>query len=153
MGFGSIVSQIIMFIAVISLATGVVVVFKTYVDQSNSAMTEQWKGMSNNLKTDILITSATFNSTTNLTTIYVQNKGKTLLSLSYIDVYLDNMFVPRSASNRSMAIESSTDIRNPGVFDPTEIMKIEVNYSLNNGSHLVDVATEYGVIDTFSFTS
>lgn len=153
MGFGSIVSQIIMFIAVISLATGVVVVFKTYVDESNSAMTEQWKGMSNNLKTDIDITSANYNSTTNLTTIYVMNKGKTMLSLTYMDVYLDNMFVPRSTSNRSMAIESSTDVRNVGVFDPTEIMKIEVNYSLNSGTHLVDVTTEYGVKDTFSFTS
>ena len=57
MGFSSITTQMIMFIAVMGMATGMIGVFQSYVDESSGAMSAQWEVMSNNVKTDITITN------------------------------------------------------------------------------------------------
>lgn len=151
MGFSTITSHIIMFIAVMSMATGLVVVFKSYVDESNGAMSEQWKIMSNNLKTDVTIMSTDFDNSTNITTVSVLNTGKTRLDPAYVDVYIDDLFVPRTTSDRTVEVEPSTDSKNSGIWDSNEVLIIEVNQSLENGSHSVDIATQYGISDTASF--
>ncbi|MBN2567599.1 hypothetical protein JXB02_05975 [Candidatus Woesearchaeota archaeon] len=152
MGFSSVTAHLIMFIAVMGLATGLVATFKNYVDSNNDAMSAQWTYMSNNIKTDITISNSGYDNVTNLTTVYAQNTGKTQLDPDYVDVYIDDLFIPRDTSNRTIQIVPSTDTSNPGVWDPKEILEIVVNGSLADGSHTVDVATQYGVADTDTFS-
>ena len=152
MGFSGIASHLIMFIAVMGLSTGLVGTFKMYVDSNNDAMSAQWTYMSNNIKTDITISNSGHDNVTNLTTIYVQNTGKTQLDPDYGDVYIDDLFIPRDTSNRTIQIVPSTDTQNPNVWDPKEIVEIIVNQSLAGGSHIIDVATQYGVADSDTFS-
>lgn len=137
-----------MFIAVMGMATGMITVFKNYVDESSGAMTAQWNTMSETLKTDITITSASWDNSSNTTTVYVLNTGKTTLDPEKTDIYLDGLFIPRTSSNRTIGVENSTDARNKGLWDPKEVLRVQVFRHLSSGIHTVDVATQFGVTDS-----
>ncbi len=153
MGFGTIVAQIIMFISIISLATGMVMVFKNYVDDSSGSLNEQMQSTSNRIRTDITITNVNFDNTTNHTTLNVLNTGKTSLNTDYIDVYLDRMMIPRNTTYRNITVEPSTEVKNTGIWDPNEVLEIVVlDHYLDKDDHSVDVITEYGTGDTETFS-
>lgn len=153
MGFSSVTSQLIMFIAVMSLSTGLIVVFKNYVDESSGAMTSQWDTMSNNIKTDITITNVNWNNDTNTTTVHVLNTGKTTLDIEKTDIYLDGQFIPRSALNRTINVTPSTDTRSVGLWDPKELVEIKIFKGLGSDTHYVDVSTQFGIKDTETFST
>ena len=148
MGFSTVTTHLIMFIAVMGMATGMITVFKNYVDESSGAMTAQWNSMSETIKTDISITSAAWDNSSNTTTVYVLNTGKTTLDPDKTDIYIDGLFIPRSPSNRSIGIENSTDTKNTGLWDPKEVLRIRVYKHLSSGMHTIDVATQFGVTDS-----
>ena len=152
MGFSTLVTNVIMFIAVISLTTAFVAIFKNYVDESTNSINIQSEVISNNLKTDINIITASYSNATEKTTVHVQNTGKTKLDLDYVDVYIDDKFIPRDSSNRTIKVLKSTEIENPGIWDPKEVVEIVVNMNLSRGEHKIAVATEYGVKDTTTFS-
>lgn len=150
MGFGGLATTIILFIAVMLVSTGVIMSLQTQVTQSQSSMRSQAELLNNQISTNVDITSA--NYTGGVTTIYVLNNGKTILDVDNVDVYIDNLFIPRNTSNRTMAVESSTDLTNPGLWDPTEILRIDVTKTLGNGTHKVKVATQYGSLEQETFS-
>lgn len=153
MGFSSVTAQIIMFIAVMGFATGMVAVFNNYIDENTGAMNAQWQVMSNNLKTDITITNVDWDNTTKTTTVYVLNTGKTTLDPANTDIYLDGMFIPRDNNNRTIQVSPSTEIKNTGLWDPKEILEVQVFFSVEEGSHYVDVGSQFGVKDSETFTA
>lgn len=145
MGFGTVVANVVMFISVLLLATGTIVVFKNVIEDQTASMKVQSDAMSNNIKTNMEITSAAYDNVTEVTTIYVLNSGKTSLDVGYLDVYLDDLFVPRNATWKTLGVESSTHIRNPGYFDPNEILEITLTKKLQNNSiHTVAISGQYG---------
>ncbi len=150
MGFSNIATTIIMFIAVLILATSVIITLRTNVDQTQASMRTQADLLNNQIKTNTDITSSNYSAGT--TTVYIINNGKTLLKLDRIDIYLDNEFIPRNDSNRTIEIEPSTDTKNPGLWDPNEIVKIEVFKTLGSGTHTSKVTTQYGTIDEDTFS-
>jgi len=152
MGFGTLVTNIIMFIAIITLTTTFIGVFKMYADESTSSMQIQSKVISNNLKTDITIQSTDFDNETDTITTNILNSGKTKLDIDYVDVYVDGGFVPRNTSNRTIEVIPSTEIEDPGIWNPKEILEIKIFRNVSKGSHTLKLATEYGVTDTDTFS-
>ena len=153
MGFSTLVTNVIMFVAVISLTTAFVAIFKTYVDESTSSISIQSKVISNNLKIDLNIVTISYDNNTEKITSHIQNTGKTKLDLDYVDVYIDDIFVPRVTSNRTINVLNSTEIENPGIWDPKEVIEINVYMNLSKGTHKIAVSTEYGVKDSTTFSN
>jgi len=152
---GSVASQVILFVAMIGITTGLVVVFNEYVDETSSSTTAQWKIISDQMKTDITITSITYNSLDNPDniTFYLMNTGKTILNQSLIDVYLDG-FVSRNVGNRTIELDSSTDNIDSNVWNPKEVVKVVVFRDLNPVStYSLCITSEYGTKSCDSFST
>jgi len=152
MGFGTIAATIIMFIAVMSLSTTVYVAMKNDISEQSTAMREQGQFLSNSLKTDLSMENVGYDNNTNTTIASIRNTGKTKLSLDLTDLYIDLDFIPRSDQNRTIEIDASTDSKNVGIWDPNEIVNIEIFKDLEEGDHTLKVSVQYGVNveDTFS---
>jgi len=145
--FGGVVSTLILFIAVVGVSTGLVIAFKNYVSDTQSALDAQNQITSNKLKSAISITNIFYNSTSGQTYIYVKNIGQLKLYPKNFDLFVDgfytNNFTYVYASNLSKTIT---------VFNPFETMGIIYNKSLVSGTHNLRVVTEYSSYaeDTFN---
>lgn len=152
MGFSGIISTMIMFIAVVSLALTVIGAFKTISDDTSSSMLIQSNTIKNTMRTDITIENIDYDNVTDITTINVRNTGSTVLDIDQVDVYLDGLFTPRNVSNRTIEVISSTEVKNPGLWDPNELIQIEVFKALATGDYGVAVSTQYSVKDETIFS-
>ncbi|MFA6088583.1 MAG: hypothetical protein WC755_01850 [Candidatus Woesearchaeota archaeon] len=145
MGASTVAAQVILFIAIIGITTGLVVVFNNYVDETTSSTRSQWQMMSNNLKTDVTITSIGYaKDEISNTTIYLLNTGKTKLDVNQTDIYLDG-YVSRDDAGRKIIIEPSTDVLDVGIWNEKEVLKIIVYKNLTlSTTYQVCVTTQYG---------
>ena len=154
MGSSTVASHAIMFIAVMTMATSLVVVFKGYVDTTSSAIITQQKFMADQLKTDISISHINYDNTTNKTYVYLKNTGKTKLDIDYVDIYIDSERIPRNGLNRSIQVLADTEITNTGTWDPKEDIEIIVNKTIDvNETHTVIITSSYEGKDTDTFSN
>jgi archaellum component FlaF (FlaF/FlaG flagellin family) len=151
MGFGNVATMIIMFIAVMLMATGAIVSIRAQIDKTQSSMQTQADFLNNQIKTNVQITQVNYSA--GETTLYAINNGKTILQIAKVDVFLDAEFVPRNDTNRTIALEASTDITNPGLWDPDEVLKVIINKVINSGQHRVIMTTQYGTKDEELFST
>lgn len=141
MGFSESVTQMIMFIAVVTVATSLVFVFNHQISQSASAVTIRQQYLSNQMRTAIQIESVSYNDGQIIA--YVKNVGDSLLHPNQSMAYINNERIPYN-ENISFIIEPDTDLKNPGIFDPNEIMKITINKTLQPGiTNEILVVTQY----------
>ena len=153
MGFSDLASQIIMFIAVITVATGLVVAFNSSVTEASNSMRIRTDSLSLTMRTDVTIDMVSYEDATNTTFVYVRNTGRTMLDINQTDIYLNGLRVPRNSTYRTIEILEDTDVINPGIWDPTEQVLIKIFQELNNTStHEVTVTTEYNTKDTEKFS-
>ncbi len=153
MGFSDLASQIIMFIAVITVATGLVVAFNSSVTEASNSMKIRTDTLSLTMRTDVTIDMISYEDETNTTFVYVRNTGKTMLSTNQTDVYLDGLRVPRNNTHRTIEILEDTDEINSGIWDPTEQVLIKIFEELNStATHEIAVTTEYNTKDTEKFS-
>lgn len=147
-----IISTMIMFIAVLAMSITVVTVFKNVIDDTSSSLKIQGDAVSNSLKTDITIESVAYSNVTDITSVGLRNSGRTKLDIDKVDVYLDGAYIPRNDTNRTITLESTTDIKNPGIWDPDEIVTIRIFQTLQDGDHTLSISTQYSyyVEDIFS---
>ncbi|MCB9358842.1 hypothetical protein H6503_02840 [Candidatus Woesearchaeota archaeon] len=151
MGFGSIAAQMIMFIAIVTIATSVVFVLNNYTQQTTDSLKTEKDRVVDVLKTDITITSIAFDNSTNTTTVYIKNTGKTKLSLNYTEFYIDGLRF--SPNNRTSSIEADTEKANVLAWEPTEIARFAVTYNLSSGIHTLRIAASNGVYDEDTFSN
>lgn len=148
-----VITQAIMFIAVLSIAAGLLVAFKNYSDETESVFIEKGDKYNQIMQTDIMIDSLHYNNATSTLSIYVRNTGKTVMKTGEVDVYIDNIRLPRLASNRTMEVTADTDNVNIGLWDPKEILLIRAYVTLNNTvSHTAMVMSPYEIRDTEIFS-
>jgi archaellum component FlaF (FlaF/FlaG flagellin family) len=153
MGMSTIITHVILFIAVISIASGLLIGIKNFADQSESAFNTKKDEFNQQIGTDITIEVIHYNNQTDQTSIFVKNTGLTIMKPSQIDVYIDGLRIPRNDTNRSIAVLSDTDTVDIGFWNPKEELKIVVNLALNeNKSHDVIVTTPYETSDTETFS-
>lgn len=145
MGFGTIVANVVMFISVLLLSTAAIGSMKDVVVDSTNSMQIQSKELSNNIKTNFQITSAIYNHTTDNLTIYCLNTGKTTLDISYVDAFVDDIFIDRDNATRTIEVQPSTDTKNTGLWDPTEYIVVVISKALGNSStHTASIVGPYG---------
>lgn len=154
MGFSGIVSTMIMFIAVVAMSITVVGAFKSLIDDTSSSIQIQGNALSDQLKTDLFFDEISYSNITDITTVNIKNTGKTKLQTDKVDIYLDGLFIDRNESNRTINIQTSTDLKNPGIWDPGEIVQIKIFKVLEDGDHTLTVSTQYSTKaeDIFSST-
>jgi archaellum component FlaF (FlaF/FlaG flagellin family) len=154
MGFGDIASALIMVIAAMSIATGVVVSFKGHFDRTTSAVTLTQAEVTSQMRTAVAIEVVRFDNTSNTVYAYVKNTGNERLDPDRIDMYVDKVYIPRNLTNRTVTIIPDTAIVDDTVWDPKEEVEIQVfNYVLTTThTHELTITTQYGVKDTYTFT-
>lgn len=154
MGASAVASQVIMFIAVLGITTGLVVVFNDYVDKTTSSANMKMVAYSMRLKTDVTITSVSYQDLNpDEITLYVLNTGKTPLKVNQTDVYLEG-FIPRNNGNRTLTLEPSTDNIDVGIWNEKEVLKIVVFKDLSSSTtYDVCIGTQYGTQSCDSFST
>lgn len=138
-GFGSIVSSLIMFIAIISVSTVVVISFKNQVFQTNDAINQQNDFITQKIKTTISISNVFYNSTSNQVFIYVKNLGETSLHTKLFDLFLDEEYTSNFLVKK--AEDLTTDVE---ILTPQQTLVIIANKTLNTGSHSLTLVSEFG---------
>lgn len=121
----NVVASLILFIAVMALATATTVVFKNYLDRSSSAVNEQQSRSVDVMRTSFFIPIVTYDGVST-TRVYVKNTGSTRFDPEDLDVYIDGLRIPRAPGNRSVTVVADTDNINAGIWDPGEEVEIEV---------------------------
>lgn len=145
MGFGAIVANLIMFISVLIVATGVVSVIQNTVDDSTTSMRIESDRLSKEIQTHIEIIGTNYDNDTETLTVTALNTGKTILKTELINVFVDNSLIPRNDQNRTIRVEPTTEIKNPGLLDPNEVLEVQVFTVLDNESdHTITLADQYG---------
>ena len=148
MGFDTIASQTIMFIAVLTVASMVVMVFNNYIYETSATLTAKKNSIVEKMNTEFEIVNAFYNSTLNITSVYVLNTGKTTLKPQELEVFLDSQYVPRENWNATIL----TSVTNPELWDPKEMLEINISMPLSNGTHAVDIVSFNGIKDTYLFS-
>ena len=151
------VTHLIIFIAVISIATGLIIGFKNFADQSQSSLSSKTDELNNHIKTSIKIELVAYDNTTNETKIYVRNTGSTKLNPDEVDVYIDGFRFSRNqsqANNRTVEILPDTNTVDYTLWNPKEQLYIIARKHLNTGeTHTVVVTTQYESSDTDTFST
>ncbi len=144
MGFSGIASQIIMFIAVITIATGLVVVFNANIREASASLRMQSSSMALSMRTDVTIDMVSHDDDINTTFIYVRNTGRTQLNHNNTDVYINGRRIPRDNGNRTIELLEDTDLINEGIWDPSEQVLISVFQSLEDDkTHEVSLISDH----------
>lgn len=143
MGFGSIVANLMMFIAVLMLATSTIFVLNVYIQETQSSLTEQKNNLISELRTDIKINSISYDNVT--LSIYVTNTGSIDLDMDRIDLFIEGDRKSRSFTDKS--IEEDTLITGQGSWSPREMLKISYNDTDLAGNVNVKVTTPVGISD------
>jgi len=144
--FGDVVSTLIMFIAIVSITTGLVVVFQNYVVDTQDSLSKQSKLTSGKLRTSISIINTYYNSTSNDSYYYVKNIGETVLKTQLINLFIDSGY-----ETTYSIVYANNQSKNMTLFYPQDTMVVINNKNLGTGSHLVKVISEYGVGDELTF--
>ena len=152
-GAENVVASLILFIAVMALATTTTIVFKNYLDKSSSAVNQQQSKSVDIMKTDFIIALSSYDEI-GTTYIYVKNTGSTRFAETDIDFYIDGKRVPRNDTNRSIDVTADTDTTNTDIWDPGEELEIQYfNTYPSSETHEVTVAAPNGVKATDEFSS
>lgn len=144
MGFGTIVANIIMFIAVLMLASSILLIMNVYVQETQESLNEQKNRLVDELRTAITIDSVSYDNSTNTLTIYSTNIGTTNLQPETVDLYIDGIRISRAS--RSITLEPDTLVGGPTIWNPREVARIETSLSLE-GTVLIRIVTSSGVFN------
>ena len=152
MGLSSIGSFILMFFVMIIMVSSIFVVYSTLI-QNSAAITEQQKTNQEISKTSIRIYNITYDRLAgkDRTMIEIINTGSTKIDVDKIDVFIDDVYIPRNTNNRTMRFNGTNNL-NPLHFDPGEFLEINVSLDRNDGTHQVVVSTDLGVSASGQFT-
>lgn len=146
--FGDAASTLILFIAVVMVTTGVIILFKNFVSETQGSFSVQSDVVNNKLKTIISISNVYYNSSSNISYIYIKNLGETKLRPQNFDLFIDEAFY--TDFNVSYASNLSQSLT---LLNPQETAVIIKNIDLVPGSHDVLVVSEYSSSAEDSFNT
>jgi len=145
------ITQLIMFIAVLSITAGLIMALKSYSDETESAFNTQNERYNNYIMTSISIDVVHFDNETNITHVYARNDGRIQLKPAEIDVYIDGERLDYKNSARS--IVSDTDTINAGIWDPGELLHVLAEKNITGTvSHEVTLVTGNSYTDSETYS-
>lgn len=146
MGFSNIVSQVVLFMSIMIVIVVLSVVYKTYVTTTNLSLKIQQEKAVAKIDTSFKILNGTYDSLDNNVLVYLENTGSIKMDPKYIDVMVDNERLSRNSTNRVVELVASTNLINFNLWDPGELIKINVSKTLAQGAHLIRVSVENGIM-------
>ena len=148
MGFGDLASQIIMFVAIITVSITFVFVLNEISQDTQSSLAEKQKIDQSRILTDINFDSIHYSDSK--LKIYLKNVGGTKFRPSSIDFYLNGEFINNSLISKEIVLE--TDDIEKGVFNKNEILYVEINKSLTKGlEHNIFISLNNGYQNSEKF--
>lgn len=136
--FGDVVSTLIMFIAIVSVTTGLVIAFQNYFVKTQSSLKFKQDLSEKKLRTKVDISHVFYNKSSYDLEVYLKNIGSVEVLTSNFEIFLDQKF----SNNLSVFLaENDEEIL---VLQPKKTAKIVFNKKLNLGSHIVKIVTENG---------
>ncbi|MGM5482028.1 MAG: hypothetical protein ACQESF_01060 [Nanobdellota archaeon] len=153
MGASTVVTHMILFIAVLGIASGLLIGLKNFSDNAESSFKSQSDAFNNQMKTSFEIEVVHYNNNTETTHIYVRNTGETKHKPEDIDVYIDGIRFPRNETNRTIKIIDDTEVIEKGIWNNKEKILIKAKRKLSDDkTHKVVMTSPYEgkVTDTFS---
>ena len=151
MGFGTIVSELIIFISVMGLAVSLTFMMSAQMADLDHTSRRMNEARVEKLGTQIAIVDVSYNASANNVTLIAKNIGRTTLNVSRTDVMVDGERVPSSSMTRSIPADS--DARNIGLWDPEETLLIVINRNLSDGQHEAKLSTQNAIYDTYKFST
>lgn len=79
--------------------------------------------------------------------VEVLNDGKVKLNEELLDVFVDEERLPRDYPQLFNEIIIGTDVKNPGLWDPDEKLRITFPYNLTKGKHTLRMVSEFSSTD------
>lgn len=139
MGFGTLFVQVITLALIITVLVGAATLMKDSFLQSRDTYTIVTEQRIQKMDESIQIMSSNyFNQTL---TVHVRNTGRTIIDFEKMDMYVNDVRIPRDPINMTIAIRNATHIKNPGLWDPLEEIEVRINITLNPGTHYVEAYT------------
>ena len=150
MGVSTVAAHFLLFIVTVTLVMMIVDTITNYVTEMDTALNQKVESMNKKIRTDISIITIDYDSVNTYLVVYVENTGSEIIDQNKTDLYVDGERLNRNLVNKT--VEPDTDNINPGMFDPAEILKMNVTKALSPGSHNIIVSTDNGVKaeETFS---
>ena len=84
--------------------------------------------------------------------ITILNDGKIKLDDDYLEIFLGADRVTRDYDNITKIVVESTDIENPGLWDPQELININFPINLTPGRNILKIVNEFSNSDYYAFT-
>lgn len=149
MGFGVIVSTVLMFIVIFFVAVSFMDIYKDSVRTTSSALKKYKADELKELHTRVEIERVNYSRTSEAVVLKIRNTGSITLDPDNCDVYLDRSRIERQSWTSAL----ENEVLNPGLWDPQEVLEATVPSSLDEGNHVVEFVTEYRIRDVGIFTS
>ncbi len=155
MGFSTIGGFIIMFFALLIVASAFITIQARLADSMTLSNNIQKEKITREMNTKIEIINATYDNGTSPaeTTMYIRNTGSEKLDMGYVDVFIDNVRIPRDDANRTIEFAPGSDVFNPLQWDPDETIIVVVKMDLSHEAHMATATTEYGIKDAAIFSA
>ncbi len=149
MGFSTVATQLIFFIAILGISAGLISIFSGYVDEASGAMSDKQQHITDQLRTDIIVTNID-NSSGHLH-VFAKNIGDYTLDTECVELYVDSGWVNLGAAQ---IVDPSTDTA-VTVWAPEDTIQLKPStVALNTDSiHEVKVITCNGISDTEEFST
>ncbi len=135
-----------MFIAIMTVTTGLVITFVNYVRSTEDSFLVQEKLTTSKIKTSISISNVYYNSSSSNLYIYVKNLGETEMYTKNLDLFINDAFFKDFD-----AVYADNLSKSMILFEPQNTLALVKNINLNAGTHEVRVNTEFGNTVTDSF--
>jgi archaellum component FlaF (FlaF/FlaG flagellin family) len=146
MGFGNIISQVILFMSIMITLVVVSLIFKSYVTNTNLSLQIQHENIVQKLETSFSILNVTYDETNEEVNIFLKNTGSRKLDPSEIDLFILNDRLSRN--NFDIEILESTNLINHLHWDPGEILIIKVSYIVTENS-LFRISAQKGIVRSY----
>ncbi|MFP4403310.1 MAG: hypothetical protein ACLFPJ_03095 [Candidatus Woesearchaeota archaeon] len=154
MGADTVATHLILFIAVLAIATGLVIGIKNFSDNAESSIKEKGDAINQQIKTSLAIEVISYNNDSKKLNVYARNIGKTNLKIDQIDIYINGQRIPRNTDNRTITVlEDTTNSNTPLVWNPNELIEIIINKEMDeNTINELTITTQYNFKKTESFS-
>ena len=152
MGFDTVIASLIVISFIITMTYIFIASNYNLVEMSSNEYRKMIDIALERLNTRINITEINYDNSTYTVTAYIKNVGST----KFDDFSKFNVFIYGSAEGYnetyypaidSVSFTITSELINPGIFDPQEVAKVEINLKdpLPNGTYVVFICTPNGV--------
>ena len=152
MGFSTLVAQVVLFGVMITIFITYTITMGAYIYKTDNSLYSSYETLELKLNTEMTAINATYSASKKDITTYIKNTGKTKIDTEYLDIYLDSERIARNDTSLSITIQSSTEIKNPGIWDPKETIQIIIDKRIDEtGTHYMEFFTAQAVTDIVTF--